>query len=122
VTVIEEPADAIAAGLCLAARTLSPKAETNRHPRPCGWCVWDLDALRQLVDGFNRWAGYSERSGTYDRHDARVFQDLPAAEQRRLVLIAQDFPDASPEPDEIVPEPPAEEEAPRRPSWFPLTD
>jgi len=89
VTVLFEPASAIAASICIAARTLSSVA---RHPRPCGWCDWPTDELRKMLEGFNAWAGYDERKGTYRQFDARVFQGLPPKEQARLVLEAQAFP------------------------------
>lgn len=90
-TVLFDPAAAIAAGICLTARSVAPKT-LDRHPRPCGWCEYEPDELRQMIDGFNAWAGFRERSGTYERHDARVFAELPRAEQARLVLEAQAFP------------------------------
>jgi hypothetical protein len=90
-TVLFEPASAIAAGLCLTARLLSNGVDKGRHPRPCGWCDYAVEELRQLVDGFNAWAGYDERRGTYSRFEASVFQGLPASEQARLVLAAQAF-------------------------------
>lgn len=88
-TVLFEPASAIAASICIAARTLD---SARRHPRPCGWCDYSVDELRSLVDGFNAWAGYDERKGTYRQFDARVFQGLPPKEQARQVLEAQAFP------------------------------
>jgi hypothetical protein len=102
-SVILEPASAVAAGICLAARTIGkpPGILRGRHPRPCGWCDYPVEDLRRLVDGYNVWAGFSERSRTYERHDARVFAELPAAVQAELVLAAQDFPalEAGPERD-----------------------
>lgn len=85
-TVIFEPAAAIAAAICIAARTLDSVA---RHPRPCGWCDWPLEELRRMVDGFNTWAGYDERRGTYRQFDAQVFQGLPHSEQERRIVEAQ---------------------------------
>lgn len=90
--VLFEPASAIAAGLCLAARAISD-GRTARHPRPCGWCDYPLVDLRAMVAGFNEWAGFSERTHTYERHDARVFAELRPADQAALVLEAQAFPD-----------------------------
>jgi hypothetical protein len=101
-TVLFEPASAIAASICIAARTLSSVA---RHPRPCGWCDWPVAELRGMVDGFNAWAGYDERRGTYRQFDAAAFQGLPRVEQRRLVLEAQAFPDQA-EPAQAPPAPP----------------
>jgi hypothetical protein len=99
-SVILEPASAVAAGICIAARTIGspPGILRGRHPRPCGWCDYPVDELRRLVDEHNAWAGFSERSRTYERHDARVFAELPAATQAELVLAAQDFPALEPEP------------------------
>jgi hypothetical protein len=114
--VLFDPASAIAAGICLTARSVAPRT-VDRHPRPCGWCDYSPDELRQMIDGFNAWAGFSERSGTYERHDARVFAELPRAEQARLVLEAQAFP-----PERAMersPEPPADAtEADMTPSWM----
>lgn len=115
-TVVFEPAEAIAAGLCLTARTIA-KGVTNRHPRPCGWCEYSIDELRQLIEGYNAWAGYKERGGTYERHEARLFQGLPRAEQARLVEIAQAFPSV-PEAVKAQPPPPADAPAAQGPAWF----
>lgn len=104
-TVLFEPASAVAAGICLTARTLTRDGiHPPRHPRPCGWCDYPLDALRSMLEGYNEWAGFKERSRTYERHEARVFQDLSAARQAELVLEAQSFPPL-PEPVEAVPTP-----------------
>jgi hypothetical protein len=89
-TVLFEPASAIAAGLCMTARIIA-KGVTTRHPRACAWCDWPVDELGKLIAGFNEWAGYDERRGTYSRFDASVFQGLPRAEQERLVVAAQAF-------------------------------
>jgi len=116
-TVLFEPASAIAASLCLTARAVADKAITDRHPRPCGWCLYSPDELRQMVDGFNAWAGFRERTRTYERHDARIFAELPRAEQARLVLLAQAFEPMQPDP------PPPAVAVPLRgkevPSWLP---
>ena len=58
-TVIDEPAAAIAAGRCLTARSLARKPGdvwTPSHPRTCGWCDYPLDVLGRLIEGFNAWA------------------------------------------------------------------
>jgi len=87
-----DPPEAIAAGLCLTARALDPEARrTGRHPRECGWCFYPDEALRELLAAFNAWAGYSERSRTYARHEARVFAELSRDRQAELVLAAQGF-------------------------------
>lgn len=88
--VIDEPAAAVAAALCLAARDRSRQV-TTRHPRACSWCDYPADALRSMVEGFNAWAGFNEDKGTYARHDARVFAELPRARQAELVHAAQGF-------------------------------
>jgi hypothetical protein len=107
-TVIFEPAAAIAAGLCLTARVVDQRGETARHGRRCGWCDYSTDDLRQLVEGYNAWAGYDERRGTYGRHEARVFQGLARAEQQRLIEEAQAFGPPPPEPVVPAPAPPAD--------------
>lgn len=122
-TVLFDPASAIAASLCLTARTIDSKRPMSRHPRPCGWCDYSLDELRQMVDGFNAWAGFRERSGTYERHDARVFAERPRAEQARLILDAQAFPEdapATPPVNTVAMEPPIEPpaDAEEGPSWL----
>jgi hypothetical protein len=91
VTVIFEPAAAIAAGICLTARTIADNARTDRHPRPCGWCDWDLSALRQMVNGFEVWTDRDAR-GVPRRFEVVQFQSLPQREQAELVLEAQAFP------------------------------
>lgn len=94
-SVIDEPASAVAAALCLVAR--NNDGVTSRHPRRCGWCDYPTDELVRMVDGFNTWAGFNDRRRTYERHDARVFAELPPARQAELVLAAQGF-DPEPEP------------------------
>ena len=100
--VIDEPASAVAASLCLSARDRKGRT-TARHPGRCGWCDWPEDELARMVEGFNAWAGFDERRGTYARHDARVFAELPRDRQAELVAAAQ----AIEEPSE-----PAREDAP----------
>jgi hypothetical protein len=93
-TVIDEPAAAVAAGRCVTARSLAVPGRDRtmaNHPGPCAWCDYPLADLARMVDGFNAWAGWDERRRTYDRHDARVFQDLPRAEQERRIVEAQGF-------------------------------
>ena len=125
-TVLFEPAEAIAAGHCLTARTISRAAQpaaTTAHPRRCAWCDWPAEELRSMVEGYNAWAGYDPARGTYGRHEARVFQDLPRAEQQRQVIAAQGLeePVAEPvQPVDTAPPPPAdaEEDAAMTPSWM----
>lgn len=114
-SVILEPASAVAAGICLAARTIGkpPGILRGRHPRPCGWCDYPPDDLRRLIEGYNVWAGWSEKRRTYERHDARVFAELPAAVQAELVLAAQDFPALEP-----APATPADPDPDALPSFF----
>lgn len=109
-TVIFEPASAIAASRCLTARSIDPvHGRTNAHPRPCGWCPTPVEGLRSMVEGFNQWSGFDVAKNTYERHEVRVFVDLPRAEQERQIVEAQDFPpvvEAEPEPVAVRPEPP----------------
>lgn len=93
--VLFDPPDAIAVSICIAARSLG-KGLTSRHPRPCGWCDYELPDLESMLRGFNAWAGYDERAATYDRLEARAFQGLPARVQAEQVLAAQSFPEAAP--------------------------
>lgn len=85
---IDEPASAVAAALCLAARDRTNRV-TSRHAGRCGWCDWPAEELTSMVAGFNTWAGFDERRGTYGRHDARVFAELPRERQAELVAMAQ---------------------------------
>lgn len=103
-SVLFEPAAAIAAAICIAARTLEV---TTRHPRRCAWCDWPLDELERMVDGFNAWAGYDERRGTYRQFDASAFQGLPRTEQQRLVAEAQALQPDPPLPTDAVEEGPS---------------
>ena len=103
-TVIFEPAVAIAVSRCLTARSIDEGGRTAVHPRECGWCSYPLPELVSMVEGFNAWAGHDMRSNSYAKHEARVFDDLPRDEQQRLILEAQDFPELRPTP---VPAPPA---------------
>ena len=122
-TVIDEPAAAIAAGRCLTARSLARKPGdvwTVSHPRTCGWCDYPPDVLRRLIEGFNAWAGWAERSRSYERHDARVWaesarRDPDAAE--RQIVAAQGFQPTEPvdgpvahDPEAPPPAPPVDEE------------
>ena len=84
------PAEVVAIGLCLLARSVSD-GETRRHPSPCGWCAYPVPELRKSVDAWNLWAGYNSRTGTYAQHEVRVFADLPRARQEELVTAAQSF-------------------------------
>jgi hypothetical protein len=90
-SVIDEPAAAIAAGYCVAARSLTTDGRTTRHPRPCTWCDYPLSVLAPMVEGFNAWAQPKDQGQghVYGRHDVRVFSELPRDEQERLVLEAQ---------------------------------
>jgi hypothetical protein len=87
--VINEPEVAVAAARCVTARALDQHGVTEQHPRPCTWCDYDRGELARMVQGYNTWAGYSERSGTYERHEARVFAELPRDEQLRRIVEAQ---------------------------------
>lgn len=98
-TVIDEPAAAIAASRCLTARSIATRPgdeRTAQHPAPCDWCDFPLAYLAELVAGFNEWAGWRERSRTYERHDARVFAELPRAEQERRIVAAQGIDEPQP--------------------------
>lgn len=95
-----DPAEAIAMGHCLTARTLDPKtAVTDRHPRACGWCEYPTVELQRGIEAFERWAELEDRRGalTSARHIVRSFRELPRVEQERRVAIAQSFDD-EPEP------------------------
>ena len=87
---IDDPASAVAASLCVIARSvLVTVPVTNRHPSACGWCDYPAPVLSGMVADFNYRAGYDQKHGTYARHDVRVFAALPRAEQVALVAEAQ---------------------------------
>ena len=125
-TVIDEPAAAVAAGLCLTARVIADHSVTTRHPSRCGWCAYPTVELAVMISGFNAWAGFDERRGTYQRHDARIFGELPRDRQRALVVEAQAFEADDPPPPEPLTAPiapPADVDAPpvttqEVPSWL----
>lgn len=79
-TVIDEPAVAVAIGHCLTARSLADRrgAITTQHPRPCAWCDFPLEYLDQLVKGFLAWAEPKDQGGAtvYGRFDANRFAEL----------------------------------------------
>lgn len=114
--VIDDPAAAIAASRCLTARSLAGRQGpvTVQHPRPCAWCDYPLDGLSRMVQGFLEWSGFSERTRTYSRHDARLFDELtrrdPAAAEAEIVA-AQGLEALEPEPP-----PPAHESPPPAPA------
>lgn len=96
-----EPEVAVAIARCVTSRSLADRARKTvdvDHPRACGWCDYPVDELVRSITGFNEWAGWNETKRTYERHDVRVFAELPRERQRELVLVAQAF-----EPDAIVP-------------------
>lgn len=106
-TVLFEPASAIAAGLCLTARSIAD-GRTERHPRPCGWCDYDLPALERLIAGFEAWADRDPRTGVPRRFEVVVFQSQPGRLQDEQIVAAQAFePIAAP-----MPEPAHDEEGP----------
>lgn len=118
-SVIDEPAAAVAASLCLTARVIADHAVTTRHPSRCGWCDYPVTELAAMVDGFNAWAGFDERNGTYQRHDARIFAELPRERQRALVIEAQAFEVEEPPPPEPMDAPAAPPaDAAEVPSWL----
>jgi hypothetical protein len=95
VTVLFGPADAIAASRCLIARSIAG-GTTADHPRKCGWCSEPIADLRSLVAGFNDWAAYrptGKTGGTSERHEVRLFMELPRDEQRQLIEEAQALED-----------------------------
>ncbi len=106
-----DPPSAVAASLCLLARSLSDRAVTSRHPRPCGWCDYPVAELRAMVDDLNEMT-FDPKSGRYLTHDARAFSELPRARQATLVAEAQSF---EPEPMTAPTPAPADEETP---SWM----
>lgn len=111
--VIDEPAAAVAASLCLIARDRD--GVTTRHPRRCGWCDYPEADLRAMVDGFIAWADPDEKRRTYGRHAARVFAELSATQQAALVAEAQGF---EPEPTTPATTSPADEPQEETVPWM----
>ena len=99
---IFEPADAIAAGICVAARAINERGVTSAHPQRCAWCDHALDQLARRVEGFIAWAGWNEATQTYARSNVRAFAELPRDEQRRLVIEAQQLAEEVPAEDRSV--------------------
>src|SRR5450830_516562 len=98
---IDDPASAVAASLCLLARTTDDRGRTRRHPAECGWCIWPVPVLAEMVEAFNTAAGYDARRGTYahGRHDVRTFGAASRADQVAQVTEAQSLePMAPPAP------------------------
>ena len=93
---IDDAPSAIAAGLCVAAR--SRKGSTTKlHPRRCGWCELPVGELAEAVAAFNLAAGFVDaRYGVSARRpDVQRFLELPPAERERLIAEAQEL---EPEP------------------------
>lgn len=111
-----EPASAVAAGICLTARTIAAGI-TARHPRACGWCDYEPTELRSMLDGFVASAGRNERTGAYRHHEAAVFQGLPSREQAALVLAAQSFPEPPEQPVAAIQPTQAHEDDEGGPVW-----
>lgn len=104
--VIDEPATARAVERCLIARSIDKRGETRTHPRRCEWCDYPLEVLRQQLDGFNAWAGWSESGHSYERHEVRVWVEWArthAAEAEAQIVAAQGLL----EPMDDPPPPPA---------------
>lgn len=119
IPVMTDPAAAIAAARCLAARNLPGTARTLRtHPRACGWEDYETDALRKLVDSFNEWSDYSDRHRTSGRHDVRAWAELPRLEQERRIVAAQAFPEVVEAPPPPVPDPVPEPAAEDEQAWL----
>lgn len=107
-SVIDEPAAAIAAGRCVTARSLDTGrgAVTAQHPRRCAWCDYPLADLARMVEGWNQWADGKDRgrSTVYARHDAQLFAERSRrdpAEAERLIVDAQGLEDV-PGPEDRV--------------------
>lgn len=111
-SVIDEPAVAVAASRCLTARTVARRAGdewTPSHPRTCAWCDYPTAALARLVDGFNAWAGAKDVEGrrVYARYDVQRFAEEarrhPDLAEAQIVeaqgLVAEISPRPLPPPD-----------------------
>jgi len=127
--VIFEPAAAVAAGRCLAARVRDRERwTTTDHPSRCGWCDYPTPVLDAMIRGFHAWAGYSERTGTYAHHEMRVWSETPGDAQRAAVSAAQALevgPPPAPKAMEPAAAAPADAEPaatspadPPRPDWL----
>lgn len=122
--VVWDPAEGIAAAYCSLARVRDREHRaTEDHPGECVFCPYPDAELGAMVEGFNRWAGFDERSGSYAEHEARRFFDLPRDEQRALVRAAQELSGRSWPPPIEAPDPapahvPTDVDGPPRPPWL----
>jgi hypothetical protein len=130
--VLFDPAAAIAAGRCLAARVRDRQRWTTAmHPTRCGWCDFPTAILDGMIRGFHAWSGWNERNRTYGHHELRVWAELGADQQAAQILAAQQLeaglppaPGAAPD-QPIDPAPPTPADAqppladpPERPDWL----
>lgn len=116
-SVIDDPAVARAIDRCVTARAIADRRGpvTRTHPRPCGWCDYPTDHLVRLLEGFNVWSGWDERTRTYERHDVRVWTVAARrnpAEAERLIVAAQGLVEPLP----ATPPPPAHESGAPQPA------
>lgn len=113
----EDPAIAVAMGLCLAARVVDEQRRvTARHPRPCGWCDYPTTELDVAVREFNEWAGFDDRRSTSGRHATRAFAELRADKREALIVAAQAF-DPMPTVEPPAPDAAAGSNVLEDPSW-----
>jgi hypothetical protein len=102
VSVIRDPAIAVAAAKCWMARWNGGRSAkmvgltvNSFHPAECGFCDFPAERLIEAVDEFNTWAGLKpprfigESSAVRDT--VETFLSLPVHEQKRLVGKAQGY-------------------------------
>lgn len=97
VSVIRDPAIAVAAAKCHLARWHDMKGilPNGFHPEDCGFCDYPADRLAEAVVEFSNWAGLHQTKTSDEtvavRVDVERFLSLPREEQSRLVLKAQGY-------------------------------
>lgn len=104
VSVIRDPAIAVAAAKCHLARwrdmkTILGISANSFHPAECGFCDYPADRLAEAVVEFSEWAGLYQTKASDDtlpvRDQVESFLMLPRHEQLRLVEKAQSYDEAS---------------------------
>lgn len=99
VSVIRDPAIAVAAAKCHLARWKMGQVlgiATNAfHPEECGFCDYPADRLAEAITEFANWAGLYQTKKSDEplpvRDDVERFLMLPREEQHRLVEKAQGY-------------------------------
>lgn len=102
VSVIRDPAIAVAAAKCWLARwhkgggaKMVGVPVNSFHPADCGFCEYPTDRLIAAVSEFREWAGLEPPEFMDQpiavRDTVETFLGLPSHEQKRLVMKAQGY-------------------------------